>query len=102
MQDFSMSYKDISDLVQSVVQSTIQSLKSENQLLQDSANVFKVDEQIFSISELAAYLRCSKVTIHAYKNRRVIPFYQTGKTVFFKRSEVDAALASHKKGFKHA
>jgi excisionase family DNA binding protein len=102
MQIISMSPQDLSELVQSAVRSTIQSLKAENQL-PTGRNISLVDDDVkFSISDLAAYLKCSKVTIHAYKNRRVLPFYQTGKTVFFKKAEVDAALASTKKGLKHA
>jgi excisionase family DNA binding protein len=57
----------------------------------------------FSIFELANYLKVTKATIHAYKNRKVFPYYQTGRTVFFKKSEVDAALEidGKKKGFKN-
>ena len=54
-------------------------------------------EQTFSIAGLAEYLCCTKATIHAYKKRNVFPYYQTGRTVFFKKSEVDAALAVGKK-----
>ena len=54
----------------------------------------------FTISELADYLKCTKATIHAYKKRGVFPYYQTGRTVFFKKSEVDAALSANKKGVK--
>ena len=48
----------------------------------------------FSIDELAVYLRKSKVTIHRYKANGVIPFHQAGRTVYFKKAEVDAALSS--------
>lgn len=51
----------------------------------------------FKIQELADYLQVTKATIHAYKNRGVFPFYQTGRTVYFKKSEVDAALSNKKK-----
>ncbi|MFC3559530.1 excisionase family DNA-binding protein [Pedobacter jamesrossensis] len=50
-------------------------------------------EQTFSIQELANYLGVTKPTIHAYKKRGIFKYYQTGRTVFFKKSEVDAALA---------
>jgi excisionase family DNA binding protein len=57
-------------------------------------------EITFSIPELANYLKCTKATIHAYKKRGIFPYYQTGRTVFFKKSEVDKALAvgTKKKG----
>jgi excisionase family DNA binding protein len=54
-------------------------------------------EQEFSISELANYLKVTKATIHTYKKRKVFPFYQTGRTVYFKKSEVDKALQADKK-----
>ncbi len=59
-------------------------------------------EQEFSISGLAHYLNCTKATIHAYKRRGVFPYYQTGRTVYFKKSEVDKALevGNKKKGAK--
>lgn len=58
----------------------------------------------FTIGELADYLKCTKATVHAYKKRGVFPYYQTGRTVYFKKSEVDTALEvdSKKKGVKNA
>ena len=53
--------------------------------------------QQFTITELAAYLKCTKATIHAYKKRGIFPYYQTGRTVYFKKSEVDEALEVGKK-----
>jgi excisionase family DNA binding protein len=53
--------------------------------------------------ELANYLKKDKSTIHRYKKNGVFPYYQAGRTVFFKRSEVDAAMSSmslNKKGAK--
>jgi excisionase family DNA binding protein len=68
----------------------------------DPKSLKEVDqEERFTIAQLAEYLKCSKVTIHAYKNNGVFPFYKAGRTVFFKRSEVDEAMSSvqvtHKK-----
>ena len=62
--------------------------------------------QQFNISEVAEYLKCSKATIHNYKNNKSIPFHQIGRTVYFIKSEVDEALSSmtaisrNKKGTK--
>jgi excisionase family DNA binding protein len=58
--------------------------------------------QQFTISELADYLKCTKATIHAYKRRGIFRYYQTGRTVYFKKAEVDAALeVGKKKGLKN-
>lgn len=69
---------------------------------QEPPQQLKSDEN-FSIPELASYLKVTKATIHSYKNRKVFPYYQTGRTVFFKKSEVDKALevAEKKKGVKN-
>ncbi len=55
------------------------------------------DPQQFTIAELAAYLKCTKATIHAYKKRGIFKYYQTGRTIYFKKSEVDSALEVRKK-----
>ncbi|WP_276363549.1 helix-turn-helix domain-containing protein [Daejeonella sp. H1SJ63] len=54
------------------------------------------ENERFTISELADYLKCTKATIHAYKKRGVFPYYQTGRTVYFIKSEIDEALAATK------
>ncbi len=55
------------------------------------------DETRLTIAELAEYLNKDKSTIIRYKKNSVFPFYQAGRTVYFKKSEVDAALCSGKK-----
>jgi hypothetical protein len=60
------------------------------------------EEQRFNPRELGVYLNRTPQTITAYKKRGIFKYYQTGRTIYFKKSEVDAALASDKKGFKHA
>jgi len=60
------------------------------------------DPQQFTITELAAYLKCTKQTVHAYKRKNIFPYYQTGRTIYFKRAEVDTALeVGKKKGLKN-
>ncbi len=61
-----------------------------------------IEDKDYSIAELAKHLRVSESTIHRYKNNGSIPYYKVSRTVFFKRSEVEAALTSQpkKKGNK--
>lgn len=47
-----------------------------------------------TMDEAAKYLNKAKTTIQRYKNNGVFPYYQAGRTVFFKKSEVDAAMSS--------
>jgi hypothetical protein len=58
------------------------------------------EDQTFNSKQLGHYLNRTPQTITAYKKRGVFPYYQTGRTIYFKKSEVDAALASNKKGAK--
>lgn len=68
----------------------------EKSFLNTAEPPFEENER-FTIGELADYLKCTKATIHAYKKRGVFPYYQTGRTVYFIKSEIDEALAAHKK-----
>jgi excisionase family DNA binding protein len=54
-------------------------------------------ETRLTIAELAEYLNKDKSTILRYKKNSVFAFYQAGRTVYFKKNEVDAALSSGKK-----
>jgi hypothetical protein len=49
-------------------------------------------EEKFSIPGLARYLECSISTIHNYKKRGIFPYYQTGRTIYFKKSDIDKSL----------
>lgn len=44
-------------------------------------------EENFNIGQLAAFLKCSKVSIHNYK-KLGMPFYRIGRKILFKKSEV--------------
>lgn len=50
-----------------------------------------------SIAQLAEYLGVTKATVFKYKREAVFPFYQAGRTVYFKKHEVDQALSFGKK-----
>lgn len=45
-----------------------------------------------TVSELAAYLRCSRVTVQARKRDGTFPYYQVGRKIFFRKSEIDKVL----------
>lgn len=56
----------------------------------------------FDIVGLAKYLNCSPQTIHNLKKAGEIPFYRLGRTVYFKKCEIDdiARVSKIKKGVK--
>jgi excisionase family DNA binding protein len=59
--------------------------------------VDRVEEETrLTIAELAHYLKKDRSTVPRYKNNGIFPFYQAGRTVYFKKNEVDQALSSGK------
>ncbi len=62
--------------------------ESLNELVQVNSKPNQTEsEEHFDISGLAKFLRCSKVSIHAYK-KRGLPFYRIGRKILFKKTEV--------------
>lgn len=53
-------------------------------------------EDLLTIEDLERLFKVSKVTIHKWKKRGLIPFYKMNRKVYFKRSEVINSM-SHKK-----
>ncbi|WP_316767985.1 helix-turn-helix domain-containing protein [Pedobacter frigiditerrae] len=54
-------------------------------------------EQRFTRTELAKYLGVTLPTVDRYRERNVFPYYQTGRTIYFKKNEVDNALSVGKR-----
>ena len=48
-----------------------------------------LEDQQFDIPGLAACLQCSVMTVHNLKKEGSIPFYRLGRTIYFKKSEID-------------
>ena len=57
-------------------------------------DVKESDEIYLSQQEAAKFLRVSMPTIIAWKKARKIPFYQHGRKILFKKSEVLEAMKS--------
>lgn len=53
-------------------------------------------EELLTIADMERLFNVSKVTIHKWKKKELIPFYKMNRKVYFKRSEVINAM-SHKK-----
>lgn len=58
-------------------------------------------EITMSPQQAAEYLGCTVSNVHQKKNSGSLPYHQIGKTVFFKKSEIDEAtkVKPHKKQF---
>lgn len=77
---YALSVEEYINLTKKLIAEAVATLKQ----LPTSENE---DETEFNISELAKFLRCSKVSIHNYK-KLGMPFYKIGRKVLFKKKEV--------------
>lgn len=72
-------------------------------LLKQEGNIGEIPEQkaeptmLYSIKELADFLKCSTVTAQKIKNSGKIPFSQMGRKVVFNGEAVLSALSAGKK-----
>jgi len=54
-------------------------------------------EELLRVNQLAEFLHVSKVTIHNWKRKGLIPFHRLSNKVFFKKSEVISSLKKSRK-----
>lgn len=75
-------------------------------LLKQEGNIKEIPEQkteptmLYSIRELADFLKCSTVTAQKIKNSGKIPFSQMGRKVVFNGESVLSALSAGKKQYR--
>ncbi len=62
---------------------------------QESSNE-NIPEDLLSIEDIQKVFKVSKVTIHKWKKKGLLPFYKMNRKVYFKKSEVIDAM-QHKK-----
>ena len=76
----SLPMNEFEALIQSIVERTLKRTFAQWKSPQ-------VDEYI-TLEEVARLLKKSKVTIHAWKKKGILPFYRLEGNVYFKRDEV--------------
>ena len=54
-------------------------------------------ESFYTAADLAKLLSVSDKTIYAWVKKKLIPYYQFGKSIRFNRKDVDKWLESHRK-----
>ena len=54
-------------------------------------------EEILTIEDVQELFKVSKVTIHKWKKKGLIPFYKMKKKVYFKRSEIFDDMSKKKR-----
>ncbi len=86
---FSLTVNEFMSITRRLVNDVLQENKGEpEEELTDENHL-----EHFTIKELAAFLRCSVVSIHNYK-KMGMPFYRVGRKVLFKKQEVLAFMKS--------
>ena len=56
-----------------------------------------IDEKSCTVEEIAEHLKCAISTVLRYRRNGVFPSYKAGRTIYFKKSEIDAALTTAQK-----
>lgn len=78
---FTLSITEFASLVKELINQAV-----KERLEQISKPIDEMEEH-FSIGQLATFLGCSKVSIHAYK-KKGMPYYKIGRKILFKKTEV--------------
>jgi excisionase family DNA binding protein len=85
-----LSTQELSDLISQAVKDSIGSeLNSHPE--------HKPEEELLSIEDISKIFRVSKVTIHKWKQKGLIPFYKMNRRVYFKKSEIVESLKNKKR-----
>ena len=93
MQEVLFTNLQIDDLTK-IIEDCILNTLGQNQLLTRDND--EVEENLLSIEDLVKMFNVSKVTIHKWKKKGIIPFYKMNRRVYFKKSEIIESMA-HKK-----
>lgn len=60
----------------------------------------QVKEEILSIEDVQKIFNVSKVTIHKWKKKGILPYYKMNRKLYFKRSEILGSMAQKKRKFE--
>lgn len=77
----------------SMIVLAVNSALNNHQLHQNPNND---NEVLMTLSDVAIWLKKSKVTIHKWKKNGVIPFHRISNKIYFKRNEVLESLQKSK------
>jgi hypothetical protein len=85
----SINIDDLADIIKKSVFDAL-SLTSRKDTLKE------IPEDLLSIEDLQQIFNISKVTVHKWKKKGLIPYYKMNRKVYFKKSEVINSM-NHKK-----
>lgn len=79
------------DELKDLIKETVKEINSS----QNKSEVQK-DETLLNMKEAAQYLRVSIQTIQKYKREGTIPYFQQGRTILFRKSELIESMRAKK------
>lgn len=82
-------FDELADMIKDCVKQVI----SNQSLIPKKENL---PEELLSFDDLIKIFNVSKVTLHKWKKKGLLPFYKMNRRVYFKRSEVINSM-NHKK-----
>ena len=85
----SLGVKDLLGMIQECVRDALMVKPQERENEQ-------VPEDLLTIEDIQKVFKVSKVTVHKWKKKGLLPFYKMNRKVYFKKSEVIDAM-QHKK-----
>lgn len=85
----SLNVDDLLDMIDGCIKDAL-SIKEEAKTEQSEP------EDLLSIEDIQKIFKVSKVTVHKWKKKGLIPFYKMNRRVYFKKSEVIDSM-NHKK-----
>jgi len=71
-------------------------IKNELSVKNSEKKDIPMTEDLLSIEDIQKIFNVSKVTVHKWKKKGLIPFYKMNRKVYFKKSEVINSM-THKK-----
>jgi hypothetical protein len=85
----SLKFDELTDLIKKCVSEAVSSSNKETSRELPS-------DDLLNIEDIQKIFNVSKVTVHKWKKKGLIPFYKMNRKVYFKKSEVINSM-SHKK-----
>ena len=85
----SLNVDDLIDIIKKCVTDAV-SLKAQEEAKTQPS------EDLLNIEDIQKIFNVSKVTVHKWKKKGLLPFYKMNRKVYFKKSEVISSM-THKK-----
>lgn len=74
-----------------------QSVRDEFSKIDNQKSTKLNDNELITIDDVVKIFRISKVTLHDWKKKGILPYYRISRRVYFKLSELDELLEANRK-----